>query len=99
MAANLILDPDAELEFERAYDWYEARQTGLGDRFAVAVEAVFRRICASPRMHQMVYGTARRAVVPKWPFVVIYDEDGSDVYVYAVYHTSRDPSGWQSRIP
>ena len=52
----------------------------------------------SPRLHAAVYGDVRKAVVTRFPCVVIYREDAGEVVIIAVFHTSRDPSVWQSRV-
>jgi plasmid stabilization system protein ParE len=40
----------------------------------------------------------RRALVTKFPYVVLYREDQGEIIVIAVFHTSRNPSVWQSRV-
>ncbi len=45
-----------------------------------------------------VYGDVRKAVVRRFPYVVLYREDAAEVVVIAVFHTSRDPSIWQARV-
>lgn len=35
--------------------------------------------------------------VKKFPYMVFYRVDDDQITVLAVYHTSRDPAGWQSR--
>jgi toxin ParE1/3/4 len=98
MSRPLRLLPEARAEYDDAIDWYEARQPGLGQQFVVRIGEVFRRIAANPRVHAKVYHEARKAVVKQFPFVVIYQEDAGEVIVISVFHTSRDPSEWQSRV-
>lgn len=45
-----------------------------------------------------MYKDARRAVVKRFPYVVIYQEMPTEVLVISVFHTSRDPKEWQRRI-
>ena len=45
------------------------------------------------RMHDL----ARKAVVSRFPYVVLYREEAGEVVVISVFHTARDPSIWQSR--
>jgi plasmid stabilization system protein ParE len=90
--------PEAQAEFDEAADWYEQRQTGLGVDFVRRVREVIRRIAANPQLHAAIYQDVRKAVVARFPFVVLYREEPGEVIVIAVHHTSRDPSHWQSRI-
>ena len=61
------------------------------------IRDVFTRIAANPRLHGTVYHDVRKAVVGRFPYVVLYREDAGEVVVIAVFHTSREPSIWQSR--
>jgi toxin ParE1/3/4 len=94
----IILRPEARAEFDKAYDWYEAQRAGLGEAFAEQVQRVLGRIAATPRMHAVVFGEVRKAVVVRFPYCVFYREEASCVRVLSVFHTSRDPRIWQSRV-
>lgn len=49
MSARVIVRPEAEAELSKAYDWYEARRSGLGDEFLLSIEIITRRagLCRS----------------------------------------------------
>jgi plasmid stabilization system protein ParE len=94
----VILDPEAQSEFDEGYDFYEGRRAGLGERFADAIQVVLESIAGSPRMHGAVFADIRKAVVRGFPYCVYYREEPSQVRVLAVFHTSRDPSIWQDRV-
>ena len=97
MSLPLRLLPDAIAEYDAATDWYE-QQAGLGADFVARVGEVFRRVAVSPKMHGRVYGEVRKAVVQRYPYVVLYREEPGEVLVIAVFHTSRDPAEWQGRV-
>lgn len=44
-----IVRPAASADVEDAYRWYEAQQTGLGEEFLVAADAVMQSVVANPR--------------------------------------------------
>ena len=98
MSLPLRLLPEARTEFDNAADWYERQRTGLGLAFVGRVRDVFTRVTANPPIHAAVYQDVRKAVVKKFPYVVLYREEPTEVIVVAVFHTSRDPSIWQSRV-
>ena len=97
MSLPVVLDPEAQAEFDDGYDSYEGRQSGLGEQFADAVQVVLDRIGRQPRAHQAVFGDVRRAVVKGYPYCVYYREEATRVRVLSVFHTSRDPNVWKSR--
>jgi plasmid stabilization system protein ParE len=97
MSLPLRLLPEARDEFDAAVDWYEQQRPGLGPAFLDRVRDVLGRIAANPQLHATVYQDVRKAVVPTFPYVVLYKEDAGEVVVIAVFHTARDPAIWQGR--
>jgi plasmid stabilization system protein ParE len=95
----VVLTPEAEADYEDAYNWYDARNPVNADRFEARVQDVYDRISANPLLHQKVFGDVRRAVVAKFPYAVLYIPEAARVVVIAVFHTSRDPRVWQRRVP
>lgn len=65
--------------------------------FAGRVQQIFDRVAANPQMHAVAFADIRKAVVSRFPYCVFYRADAARVEVIAVFHTSRDPSVWQSR--
>jgi toxin ParE1/3/4 len=84
----------AEDELSEAYDWYEERQTGLGNRLFREVNHYLGVIEKNPFHFQIRYPQSLRAAPLKiFPYLVIYwiDESKRVVYVTSIFHTSRDP--------
>jgi plasmid stabilization system protein ParE len=99
MAAKLILAPEAEQDLSQAYSWYESQRIGLGEEFLTSVDACIQSICRTPEMHQTVHENYRRGLVRRFPYAVFYEYENDTVTVYCIFHTSRDPKKWQSRLP
>lgn len=97
MSLPVVLRDEAQVEFDDAFDHYEGQQAGLGVDFVTRVQRVFDRIAANPLLHQVVLGDVRKAVVTRFPYCVFYRPHADRVEVLAVFHTSRDPAGWQDR--
>lgn len=97
MNRPLAFHPDVERDVDEAYRWYEREQPGVGEEFLAAIEKVYDRLRAAPEAHQLVHGDVRRALPKRFPYGVFYRVLEDRVEIIAVYHTSRDPSGWQSR--
>jgi toxin ParE1/3/4 len=93
----IVLRVEAEQEFDEAFDYYDERRVGLGAEFVAEVQRVFDRLAVSPMMHQIVFADIRKGVVRRFPYCVFYRPHPDHVEVIAVFHTSRDPSVWQSR--
>ena len=98
MSLPIVLDPEAQAEFDEAYDFYEGRRSCLGELFADAVQAILDRIGQMPHIHQIVVQDIRRAVVRGYPYCVYYREELTLVRVLSVFHSKRDPAIWKARI-
>lgn len=98
MTLPVVFRRAARLEFDEALDWFERKQTSLGGRFAERVQEVLARIALLPRLRQCVYQDVRQAIVRDFPYLVLYRVLPKQIRVIAVFHTSRDPAIWQSRI-
>lgn len=98
MILPLIISPEAEEDIAEAKAWYAKRRTGLGEEFLLCVEEALDRIRAIPEGATEVFPGVRRVVVRRFPYVVIYRVDLDQIGVLAVYHSHRDPRGWQKRL-
>jgi plasmid stabilization system protein ParE len=98
MSLPVRLSAEAEAEYDDAGDWYERRHPGKGAVFTQAVQDVLDLVSAHPRMHAVVFKDVRKAVVTGFPYVVYYREEAGGLVVISVFHTSRDPADWQSRV-
>ena len=69
----------------------------MGAKFVAQIRLVLERIAADPQRQVAIYHGIRKAIVPKFPYVILYREAPGEVLVISVFHTSRDPSAWKSR--
>jgi plasmid stabilization system protein ParE len=97
MSLPLLITPEAEEDLADARTWYERRREGLGDRFVLSVEAALDRIRRIPEGATEVFPGVRRVVVRRFPYAVFYRVEPDQLAVIAVYHTKRNPRGWQER--
>ena len=98
MAVDFVLAPEAEQDVREAYDWYESCRNGLGEEFLGCVDAAIQRICRTPDFCAKVHAEFRRALVRRFPYAIFYEYTAGQVTVYCVFHTSRDPEKWRSRL-
>lgn len=54
MGFPLIIEPEAEEDISKAYEWYEAKRLGLRQDFLQCVEKLFQRLSTSPEVHAIV---------------------------------------------
>ena len=98
MAAELIFAPEVQQDVDEAYSWYEDRRPGLGEDFLSCVDACIQVIYRMPELYAKVHEEYRRALVRRFPYAIFYEYTGGKVFIYSIFHTSRDPKKWRSRL-
>ena len=97
MSLPLRVRPAAQAELSAAVAWYEGKRPGLGAAFAAAVRPVLDAAAATPEFYPVAEGDTREAPVPGYPYCAYYRVRLGELVVIAIYHQSRDPSGWRGR--
>ena len=82
---------------DEAYLWYENQRQGLGEEFLLAVQNAVDSILENPKMYPVVRRDARRALLNRFPYSLLYRLVHEQVVVVACFHAKRDPKRWQSR--
>ncbi|GMR23977.1 MAG: hypothetical protein BMS9Abin37_2460 [Acidobacteriota bacterium] len=94
---------EARDELNEAASWYEARSEGLGSELLDEVEEVLQRIGALPDSFPRLLDVPddleiRRALLPRFPYALVFVSTAVDIQVIAVAHTKRRPGYWLDRI-
>lgn len=98
MTRRVRLLPEAITDVDEAASWYEARRRGLGREFRLALDAAIGRVQQNPAHYQVVHGTARRAVLHRFPYTLIYTVSDAEVLVIACMHGRRRQERWRRRL-
>jgi plasmid stabilization system protein ParE len=90
---------EATAEYEAAFDWYLERSPDAALGFDAEVDRALAEIIAAPRRWASGPHSTRRFLLRKFPFTLIYREQGSgSILIVAVAHTSRKPGYWKGRV-
>jgi toxin ParE1/3/4 len=98
MRPRLIIRPEAEAELAEAFDWYERRVPGVGADFLAAIDVALDSVLSHPFQHPVVCRAARRALIRRFPYQVLFVAEEDPIVVIAVFHGARDPRSWQDRL-
>lgn len=91
--------PAAEAEADEAIKWYEEREFGLGKKLRELVEHSIESIIDNPFSHPVVEGSrVRRALVDRFPYIVVYTIEPDFILIVSIFHTSRNPIIWRGRL-
>ena len=92
-----FLDP-ARAELRDAISYYNSKSAGLGREFAAEVKRATRRITKLPNAWSPISQNARRFLLRRFPYGIIYLVENDSVFIVAVMHLSRDPVVWEERL-
>ena len=98
----LQIHPQAENEVRSAARWYEKQRAGLGLEFLATVDAGMARIESDPQSFSRLEtwredGDVRRLVLPRFPYVIVFEVIDEIINVWSIGHSQRKPGYWSSR--
>jgi len=95
---RIRLHPTAQRELEEAAAFYELEGPGLGSAFLVDFERAGDQIRLLPASSPIARDPARKKLMARFPYCVVYSLVDDEVYVLAVAHNRRRPFYWQDRM-
>jgi len=86
----VIIGPRAEQDVEKARQWYEAQQIGLGNRFLQEISQAVLSLKNDADRLPLYYRRFRRILLPRFPYKIFYLLDDERVLVFRVLHAKRE---------
>jgi plasmid stabilization system protein ParE len=90
--------PAAYEELREAVAYYNTQGGRLSHAFAVEVERTLERILLYPHAWARSTPRARRCLLRRFPYAIVYQLRAGTVLVVAVMHLRRKPGYWQGRL-
>ena len=88
----------ASEELTAAVRWYERQRPGLGGDFFDAIRETLDRIAETPEAGSNFSGLgARRMLVSKFPYQIVYRISADEIRILAFAHLKRRPGFWRHR--
>jgi plasmid stabilization system protein ParE len=88
----------AQVELDDAIAWYASQAPGLGDAFLIETLKTLKLIEQYPKAWHPLTQQVRRCRLRRFPYSVIYAQEGSELLVLAVAHQHRKPGYWRARL-
>ena len=92
-----LLEP-AQAELDEAIAWYAEQAPGLGDAFLLETLKAIQLIAQFPQAWHPLTPHIRRCRLRRFPYSVVYTQDGNDLLVLAIAHQHRKPDYWRNRF-
>ena len=91
MSYALVVQSEAVIDIQEAFEWYEMKQEGLGFNFIEEVENGFEKISIHPQYYTSITADFRRYKIKRFPYLIVYEIEDDAVVVNSVRHSSRKP--------
>jgi plasmid stabilization system protein ParE len=90
---------EAQLSLMQAADWYGERDPDVADRLLAEVRRTEERLAQFPLSFPLVPDGdgARRALLHRFPFVLMFGVKPNVIRVIAFVHAKQRPGSWQRR--
>jgi|SRR6185312_16795616 len=82
--------PLVSADIQSAYDWYEAKQPGLGGEFIEDFQRAYQRLRHSPEFYSTRFSNVRRLNLGRFPYGIFYVLKPDQIQMLGLLHASRD---------
>ncbi len=91
MVYKIIISAHAEADTKEAYLFYEEIQPDLGECFLYELTKWYRKLEVHPLHYSFIseQKIIRAVSLKTFPFQIIYQVEGTQIYVFAVHHFSK----------
>jgi plasmid stabilization system protein ParE len=95
MSFTVIVKEEAHQDIIDAYNYYEGKSTGLGDKFLDSLQRRYSDLSANPSFYSFInedtLKVLRDVKLEGFPFVIVYEIIELQVIVYAIHNTYKHP--------
>lgn len=88
----------AEEELDETINYYNYQIPGLGNQFYEEVNQAINRIIKFPNAWTKVGKHARRCLLRRFPYALLYSIENSAIIILAVANLHRNPEYYRDRI-
>jgi len=90
--------PPSDQELIDAYNYYEDQLIGLGDQFLYEFNKTIKIIIENPTIWIKVGKRTRRALLKRFPFLILYIFEENTIHITCIAHQHRNPDYYIDRI-
>lgn len=88
---KVIITEGVYVELNEAALYYESKQFDLGLKFVIDWQDAMNQLKVSPLLFQKKYKQFRSIQLKHFPYVLIYEIEDAEIYVYRLTHSRRNP--------
>lgn len=89
----LHIKEEANIDFIEAYEYYESKSIGLGERFIEQIDIFLELILQNPFLFPCKQSPYREAFIIDFPYLIVYEVEEKSIVIYAFFNTWKNPKG------
>ena len=78
-------------------DWYDSQKNKLGRKFAKELQEIMKQVKNNPTRFPKIHQEIRKAVLKKFPYLIIFEVQNHTIFVLSIFNTHRNPDAWKER--
>lgn len=98
MAFELVILHKALAELDKAVEWYEEQQPGLGEKLYNAYLTCLEHLAENPDHYGYIYKQYRRYPLDKFPYKIVFVILDNKVVIHAFFHNRRNDAELMKRL-
>jgi plasmid stabilization system protein ParE len=88
---EVVLQSEAIIDIQTAFEWYDQQRAGLGHELIEEVEEALERLSRHPQHYSAPKQKYRKLRIKRFPYLVIFEIEDIKVIVIAVRRISQEP--------
>ncbi len=88
----------ADQELKDACFYYEEQVSGLGDRFINEFNNTIKIVLEHPLLWSKVGKRTRRALIKRFPHLILYIYENNTIYITCIAHQHRNPDYYIDKL-
>lgn len=101
MTFTVIVEADAERDWQEAATFYDQREPEVRQRFNVAVRQMLHTLSRDPKRFEPATSLTHKAKMPPpWPHSIYFtiNNQSREVNILAIWHGARNPAELRQRL-
>ncbi|HUA67860.1 MAG TPA: type II toxin-antitoxin system RelE/ParE family toxin [Candidatus Saccharimonadales bacterium] len=101
MTFTVIVEDEAERDWDEAVAFYDERESEISHRFNAAVRDLLHTFSRQPERFRLCTPLTHKAKIPEpWPYSVYFtiNLEHREVKILAIWHGARNPVELRSRL-
>jgi len=94
MKYNYWFHESVTIDYEEAYQWYENKEEGLGERFILEVRKKIQAVASHPEFYSVKgNNNFREAKVENFPFLIKFKlyKSKQEIFISSIHHEKKHP--------